>query len=386
MSITNHKEIARLLAIINSSIADGSYNAKSIEALKTAVEHIEDYKSIDQALVQTLKDILGTESLHERDSYESVVKSLEEGSILVYFKSAQLFKSYKKDDVDRLLSGQLRTTYKHLATSYEIIPNNSKQKIIILAELSLEQHLTCIKQYIISFMKEHGDVKLKSDDIVCFKNQEAETVEIIINNYYVENATERDEIVKSLLEYIGEKEKNNQMTRKMGFQNISVFKDTSLVSVPSEKQQIMSLNPNYVELVDLLISNIQKCVPIVRNGTNITVQIGNLAIGNNNNVGNTANTTNNTTIIEEIVDSDNDDENAYRFIQHIKETKPKWYKPKQLISKSFIQEKYEELNGNITQKRFHMMFHKVIFGNNVRSREGRNRTTLVKLFDFDELP
>lgn len=385
MEVSDREEVSQLVAIINAKTANGKYDKKTIEALKMAVEHIENYESIDQALVQTLKDLLGAESLHERDSYDNVVKSLEEGSVLVYFKSAQLFKAYKKDDVDKLLSGQLRTIYKHLATSYEIVPNSAKQKIIILAELSLEQHLNRIKQYIIAFMNEHGDVKLKSDDIVCFKNQEAETVEIVINNYYVENSSERDEIIKSLLEYIGEKEKNNQMTRKMGFQNTPVFKDASMISVPSGKQQIMSLNPNYIEFVDLLISNIRECLPIVRNGTNITVQIGNLAIGNNNNVGNVANTTHNTTIIEEVAPNDEDLINV--FADNIKTNKPEWFKEGEWIDKSILLQKFIEMFDR-TPKVFYGMIQNRLFTKEKRARDSSRkggRAQQVKLVNFTEI-
>lgn len=383
MDVTDQNEISQLLLKITTSLTNGTFDKKTVEILKTAVEQIENYESIDKALVQTLKDVLGTESLHDRDSYDSVVKSLEEGSVLVYFKSAQLFKAYKKDDVDKLLSGQLRTIYKHLATSYEIIPNSSKQKIIILAELSLEQHLNRIKQYIVSFMHEHGDVKLKPEDIVCFKNQEAETVEIVINNYYVENSSERDEIVKALLEYIREKEKNNQMTRRMGFQSTSVFKDASMVSMPSEKQQIMQNNSHFIEFVDLLISNINKCIPIERNGANITVQIGSVNIGNNIHTG-TGNIQ--TQIINTIVE-DTLEQRITEFVEMIKNSHPDWYTENEWVRRSILSEKYEEIYYNTPHTLFTLLkgrlFNEDKRGMSKNSKSGRE--VYVKLLPFTSI-
>lgn len=390
MELTSPDEATQLLEMITASIAKKSFDKKTTEALKMAAEHIENYKSIDQALVQTLKDMLGTESLHDRDSYDNVVKSLEEGSILVYFKSAQLFKAYKKDDVDKLLSGQLRTIYKHLATSYEIVPNSSKQKIIILAELSLEQHLNRIKQYIIAFMNEHGDVKLTEEDIICFRNQDAETVEIVINNYYVENSTERDEIVKALLEYIGEKERNNQMTRKMGFQNTSAFKDASMVAAPSSKQQIMETNPQFIEFVDLLVSNIKKCIPIVRNGTNITVQIGSVNIGNNihtgtGNIDGSVNTNNSslTTIIVE----DSFERRIADFVDMIKNDKPDWYIEDSWVRRAVLSEKYAEIYDETPRYLFTALKGRLFTedkkGMNKSKKNGREY--YVKLFPFSSI-
>jgi hypothetical protein len=380
MDPPNPEEVKQLLSEVSSEIANGNYDKKSVDAIKTALECIKNYKSIDQALVQTLKDMLGTDSLHDKDSYDNVVKSLEEGSVLVYFKSAQLFKAYKKDDVEKLLSGQLRTIYKHLATSYEIIPNNSKQKIIILAELSLEKHLNRIKQYIVAFMQEHGDVNLSSDDILCFKNQEAETVEIVINNYYVENSNERDEIVKALLDYIREKEQNNQMTRRMGFQNASVFKDANMVSMPSEKQQVT--NTEFTECTDMLVSNIGKCVPIARDGTNINIMIGTVSTLNINN-GAVSNTTNiHTNETSDDVDSTLIDE----FVEYIIANKPEWFKEGEWIDKSILLQKFIEMYKH-TPKVFYTLLQNRLYIKEKRARitnRKGGRALQVKLITFSE--
>ena len=46
------------------------------------------------------------------------------------------------------------------------------------------------------------------------------------------------------------------------------------------------------------------------------------------------------------------------FLSHIKQTKPDWYVPEKLVAKQLIQEKYEELYGPVSYKKFHNMFYK----------------------------
>ena len=149
---------------------------------------LSNYKQIDKEMVARLNDIFSGD-LEKKDTYLNVINSIKEGSTVVYFKSAQLFKVYKKEELDSLLGGQLRTIYKSLSESYEIIPNNCKQKIIIMCDASLLDRINSITAYITEFMKKEGMDDFKEDHVICYKNESM--LEIILNGYYVENVTER---------------------------------------------------------------------------------------------------------------------------------------------------------------------------------------------------
>lgn len=261
MEVATYNQAMQLSVKIQKDILEGNYDSKTLEALRDIIGHA------DGVFLESLKDMLGTNSLHKKDSYDSAVKSLEEGSIIVYFKSAKRFKVYKKDDIDKSLLEHLHTLSKYSNMFYEIIPNNSKQKIVIFADLLVEQHLDKIRQYIITFMQESEDIKIKPENIVFFKNLEDNTIEIIFNNHYVENSAKRHMVISSLLEYISLKEGENRLTRKMGFSTISAFKNASMTLIPlsSSQKQIIETPSNHIKFSDFLVTNVKNCALVGKN-------------------------------------------------------------------------------------------------------------------------
>jgi len=57
---------------------------------------LDNYESIDKDMVSKLTSIF-QDSLQKKDAFD-MAKAIDEGSTIVYFKSAQLFKVYKKED------------------------------------------------------------------------------------------------------------------------------------------------------------------------------------------------------------------------------------------------------------------------------------------------
>jgi len=332
---------------------------------------IENYESIDKHMVDTLHSLFNDDTLTKKDQYEDVIKSVENGSIVVYFKSAQLFKVYKKEDLLSLLDGQLRTAYKHLSQSYEVVPNEAEQKIIIMGDISLVDKIDHIKTYIIKFMLDKGIEAFKEDDIICFKNTNSGMVEIIINNYYVKNFSERNEVVQDLLKYIIRCEKNQDVASKLNMiPDCSAFDNANIISMPSEKQ-LLNENTRFIEMIDRLVHKTDTCTKLVKEGNIYNIYIQNAEVINNAD-----------TII--MNDSGSVQSGIDEFLSHIKRENPDWYKPSTFIEKRLILEAFEDMYQK-TPHNFYGSIKDRLYSIEKRSTINKKRVYMVKLFKLNNI-
>jgi len=369
--------IPDLLESIAFRIRTNGHDEKTTKVVETLLETVENYESIDREMVTVLQSYLGNDLIN-KDAYNSIIKEAEAGSTIVYFKSAQLFKIYKKDELNSLLGGQMRTIYRNFDQSYEIVPKESKQKIIIIGNAALANRMNIIKTHIMLFMQEKGLITFKEEDIVCFRTNDA--VEIIINNYYVENALERDEIVKELLMYIFKKEKNKTIAGNLSTPQFSDFAGADMVAMPSDKELIST---RFVEYIDSLVGNVERCAKINKAGNtyiiNFNVQNQNAEIINNNEV------MNNADVIIQNSGSETSEPEVGDFGKYIKTKRPKWYMPGKPFDKEVLLQKYIEIYGNISKRMFHDMFSNRIFDKSTRVTIKGVRTFRVTLFEYDNI-
>jgi hypothetical protein len=223
-----------------------------------------------------------------------------------------------------------------------------------MGDITLVDQIEHIKKYISQFMVNKGVQDFKDDDIICFKNDSTNMIEIVINNYYVNNSSERNEIVQDLLKYILMMEKNTNMTRKLGYMpDCSGFDNADVVSMPSEKQ-LINEDKCFVEMIDRLIRNTSKCSKLVKDGNIYNIYIQNAEVINN------AETVNHT-----INNNSNNSNSIGDFGKYIKNNKPEWYKPGKSIKKNTLYLKYIEQYGEISKPMFHKTFLGSIFKNPV---------------------
>jgi len=352
--------IRKYMAKILEDDKDGTFK----DACNIMTNVIDNYESIDKEMVARLNDIFSNDMVR-KEEYLNVLTAIKDGSTVVYFKSAQLFKVYKPSELENLLGGQLRTIYRQFKESYELVPNDSKQKIIIMGDSSLIDKLDRITSYITRFMKNEGMNDFKNDDVVCYKNDDR--LEIIINNYYVENSLERNEIVQKLLNFIVEQEKNDLIVGKIMPANLkySEFKGVEMISMPTEKELISS---KYIEPIMAMVGNIHKCTGYGK--LTVNVHIENMHVHNDN-----------STNITEVKSYENKND----FGKYIRDTKPDWYTPGVQFDKNILLKKYEEVYGNITKQMFHKTYVGKIFDKTTRVVISGVRVTNVRLFNYDDI-
>lgn len=342
--ITLKMEISETIEILRRATTkaqNGQNDEDFIKMLGSITKQIKMYESIDQEMVTSLKSYFN-EALKHRQEYDDVVNSLKAGSVLIYFKPAQRIKVYTKEELDTVLGGELRTVYKQFPGAYEVVPHNIKQKIIIVGEASLWDKIPSIKTHILKFMHSKGLKQITTKDIVAYKNDMS--VDIIINNYYVSNAAERDSIVNDLVQYIYDTDRNDDLASKLGKRMFSDFNNANMYSVGTNKQQWMADPKDFLEFVDALVSNTTDCVQINKSGNtynvtlnvNIQNQQAEVIVNGNNNNNDFSNNTN-------IIVEDSFNQRIVEFIDMIKNERPDWYLEGKWVRRVILSEKYSEI-------------------------------------------
>jgi hypothetical protein len=328
---------------------------------------LNNYESIDKEMVARLNDMFSNDLIKKKE-YSDIVKAITEGSTVVYFKSAQLFKVYKQSELETLLGGQLRTIYKEFNESYELVSNNAKQKIVILCDTSLTDRIESIKTYIVDFMTSEGLTDFCDSDIVCYKRKDG--LEIIINDYYVENQKEHNEIVQRLLNYIMTREKNTNIVQRISTSNYSEFDGVKMIPMPSDKELIAT---KYIEPILTMISNVQQCNGFKHITVNLTV---------NNNIDNSTNTTNiNNPESSDQINNDIDD-----FIEHIVTDKPKWYTENKWVLFSMIYDNYADyIDDPVTKQMFSVYTYNKLYTRRAQKVINKKKGRAVLLFSYKSL-
>jgi len=371
-------DVKDLISILNeniSSLDNDDIPNDIANDLRALIKKIATLKAIDRSMVETLTDLFRDNSLMTKDSFVSIMTSLVNASAIVYFKSAQMCKVYNNNEIENIMEGQLRTVYKHLKDAYEVVPSNSKQKIIIMCDIAVQDRIDSIKLYITEFMNVNKKLTtFSSNDIVCYNT--GNMIHMLLTNYYVDNTAERDIFVKELVRFIQNTDKNTELSKKIMpyIEPNSDFVGAEMILMPTEKIQISG---KYIQYLDGLIGNIKNCDHISRGATVIfNVNI----TDNSTNINNSANTTNNTTNISV------EDDPSESFIQYIVQNKPKWYTAGRFIDKDILHAEYENFSDSTMSKvKFHNIFNEKLFTISRREMIKNKRTLVVKLKKYDDL-
>ncbi len=347
------------------------------ELLKQSIEKYTELLSLDKELFTRLQDIADSygETVYTGDQFAEMMQKINNQSIIVYFKTANSFRVYDASKISTLLTNHLSADFRRDRQMFEVIPNHLPQKVVILCDRNITNHIGTIKNYVVEYLKSQK-VTINDTDIKMFEDDtNLNLVEIIINGFYVSDFAERTKIVNGLMNFIDLKEKNSvtneHMTRHMEVRREFIkFENNLLVTMPNCKRLV---NGGDFEITDALVGVPIDCINI-RGDTYVFNINGGIHITNNNN--NTTNVTNNYSV---------DGGRQYDFGKYIKEEQPEWYIPGEWISGEILRQKYVEQFGEIAANIFAKRFKNKIYDESKRQAGKDGKVTKYLLYAFEDI-
>lgn len=346
-----------------------------ISQIEDIIKNHKEQQLMDQSLLERLQ-ILSEAHKTPLIKGSELPKFINENSIIIYFKSAKLFRVYKSSQLRNDMHNHLNNDFKKQKDMYEVVPDNLPQKIVIICDKNIIPYMNTLKKRVVEFMN-GKNIEVKESDIKTFKN-DGGFVEIIINGYYVSNKQENEQIVSELSTYIEEREKNAEITNKMNQREYNEHKGTKMVYMPNCKTE---LDGKPIEYIPNLVRNIDQCRHIT---TGNVFYVENLTIvGNNTQIGTITNNVTNTASPVSMVELSNG--NMEEFIMDIKNDRPEWFKENSWIKRNDLLQKYEEIYGSKPHHFFTYMENR-LFSNSKRAAiKGGGREYQIELFSYENI-
>lgn len=329
-----------------------NYPIDIIESTIQSKKKMQEYNNLDRELIEKLRimsDIDGVPH-YQKQKYDEIIRSITKSDFVVYFKKAGLIKVYPTDVLQKYFHSHMETYLRGENEIYELVNKQQPQKIIIIMDNVLKQSLEKIKKYIVSFFNERN-VKIPINNIICFNNPIANTIEIILHGWYVNNSIDRETIVKKLTEYIENKERhldNSLDVTKIDPRRSNDISGTESYLMPHKK---------------LLMKGDNNIRPVVENPSNFIgetagcnlIKIENFTfnINNSNSINLTGNNNNiminNSTKIKTAVSKNPSKElnSEFRsYFDYIKTNNPDWYLESEWVSTNILYSKFKEITGS----------------------------------------
>lgn len=363
--------------LIEELINKGYPKSVMDSAIKTRDSMIE-YDALDQKLRSILKDLSTIEKtpLYETSEYSEVMNCIDASSYVISFKNAGLFKVYTPEMLSTL-NMQANSQFRGMNEIYEVVNHSSRQKIIIIIDGSVEHEMEKIKKYVMIFFEKQKD-KLHNDDIISYKNPVTGNFEMMINRS-VKNFNEKKEIVQKLTSFIADEEhksgKKTGIYSKIDYMTDSNIINTDLFLIPSKRG--LNINPQ-----DWLAHHVQtnnSKMPSVVNIYNINnTGDGNVTVGNHNDNSITKKNTKSSIT--------NKNSNIQQFVNHIKSTKPSWYKGGEYITINNLYKQFIKVTkSTMTCSIFSKKCKDVLFSKSLNNTIDGVTARRVNLWDIDDL-
>jgi len=355
--------------------ADAGYPKSLIDMLNQFRVAEMEYATLDKKLVDILRDLSDIEKtpLYENAEYSKVMQNIDASSYIISFKTAGLFKVYTPEMLSTL-NMQANSQFKGVNEIYEVVNRDSRQKIIIIIDGSVEHEVEKIKNYVIAFFEKQRD-KLHKDDLISYKNPTTGNFEMMINRF-VNNFNEKKEIVTKLTSFISEEEDRiggtTNIECKITCRTVSNIPNTDLFPIPSKRG--MNINP-----MDWLPHHVQA----TPNATNV-INIYNIT-GDNNTIGSIGND-NNIKTTENTQNTERTKDDVNTFIEYIKFNRPPWYKEGESVKINDLYRHFINVTkSNKSCSMFSKKFKGILFSKSILNTIDGVNARRVVLWDISDL-
>jgi hypothetical protein len=320
------------------------------------LKHIEKNSSLlhfDVSLYESIKKHPGL--LNDPDK---ILNEFTDDSVILYFEKIGQFVKYtdieyrennkinreelksksnlSEAEIDVLLTNNI---YNHVLSAnlsksriFQIIPNDHKQKIIIVyiadeesTDIKNRNKLNLLREHLMDFLNKKYGTKISVNDIVI--NNYSHKKYYLITNVIISSKKEKEQLVDELKKYIGTSFNKYDVSQNIGDEsqihtnkNIYAMLPTKLLGHPKQKDDLIS-DANRT-LDKILATSTKDCVNLVVINYNDNRVVNNININSNNiNSNNTSVVIKNKHLYDQVV----------KFANFIKNRTPGWYKPGELV-------------------------------------------------------
>ena len=294
--------------------------------------------TVDHKLSRNLVDLIGEDEIYNVEDYSELEKNIKDTDTILYFKDSELLGKLNNRSAEMLKIctniGMNSKRFNEGKNMYEVVRDNQPQKITIISDCAIIEHHKMIQEYICEYMEEY-QCKIKEDDVKCLKNKHTGDLEILITNYYVANAKQKEEFISGLRKYIRKQKGDKTILKYLGKKDAEDFDmdESASVMLPYQKEYCDGKElvcTTHKDIEKLIVGAIKKCKQL-NMGVNgpVTINIGNINIGstvNGNQINGDNNTINNISVYDKLI---------FDLISQ----KPKWYITDKFLSKKDVYKK-----------------------------------------------
>ncbi len=267
---------------------------------------------------------------------QSQLQTLEDDSILIYVKTAQLYGSYNKNSMDEFVRDDrmLYFNEERYGPVYEVVRDSHPQKLVIVFTAELQsQALREIKKHIQEFVKSELNIANCAADVRIYGD--GTDTEFIVNSVLLKDMTAKEGFIEKFIKYMKKIQKTELALQIQVHRPVFDELDgVRMYKLPSSKKLL-----DGVALIDTsvdLITNSKR--PIIIN------QYVNISNSNNNNIqGNTGGVNTgvikNKTVTRKISKAPR---GLKDFYIHLFDTRPSWYEEEEFVEFSHIEKEYRE--------------------------------------------
>jgi len=334
----NYSNVLLLLnKLLEVNITESSKWEAINDKLKETAMFVDRINDLDTNFQEYLHRTKNTNEIIPDADMQQRLNDIEEDSLIIYIKKAQLYKVYKSDTLEEFQHDE--STHYHRAQYgpvYEVVRDEHPQKVmIVVAEDIKDDRINELKQHIIEFVRKNpvfADAAIS--DLKAYSNNNK--TEFVISSIRLPNITAKERFIEAFIKFMYKKGQDAiadkiqiRMPEPLELEGVRFYK------LPTNKESLDNSNIN--NLLDQLISTVSiSQTPVV-----INLNINSHNTINNSNSNNMA--LHNSRITYKNTDSSTKSKKTLKtFFKFICDTKPSWYLEGKLVELTIIENAYRD--------------------------------------------
>jgi len=317
----------RLLDVDHKNSEKWNSILKKTQKLTTYTDRINDLDtSLHEYLHRTKKN---NEIISDIDMQHRI-KDIDENSLIIYIKKAQLYKVYNSDTLEDFQQDE-GTHYRRpqYGPVYEVVRDEHPQKVVVIvADDIKDAKLKELKQHIVEFIKKDSSFANTTIDLKAYSNNNK--TEFVISSLRLPNIEAKEKFIEAFIKFMTKKGKDDIADKiQIRIPESVELEHTRFYKLPTNKISLDGSNVH--NLLDQLISTASSSQASVV--INLNINSNNTNINNSNCNNSKVKRTETNPVAKRTLRS---------FYRHIYETRPEWYLEGKMVDLKVIEAAYRE--------------------------------------------